>query len=227
MGLQVFSLGLTEAISDSVGEIHRALFAGTAPRFLYHYTAADKVAGIVQSRSIWARCINDQTDPGEISHAAGLVTQAAEQTAQSEPSIFAKDVLRRLPFFMEERKKWMFIACFCEDSESAVHWERYGNYCLAFPAPWTGTKALGILDLRAECWYQRVIYNEERQRNAIEGAIRSVVLALSRNTAGVNEGPWAQAMKAMCARNAAQLLLRLAVGFKRDSYADEREWRIV
>jgi len=103
-GLTSFQAGLTEAISDSVGRSSGAL-RRTAPRFLYHYTAADKVAGIVQSRSIWARCINDQTDPGEISHAAGLVTQAAEQTAQSEPSIFAKDVLRRLPFFMEERKK--------------------------------------------------------------------------------------------------------------------------
>jgi len=227
MGFQVSSIGLTQAISDSVGEIYRELFDGPAPKFLYHYTAADKLESIVQSRSIWATCINDQTDQGEISHAAGLVTQAAKQIAQSEPSVFARDVLGRLPFFMEERKNWMFIACFCEDSGSAVHWERYGNYCLAFSTPWTGMKALGILDLRAECWYQRVIYNEERERNAIERTIRSVVLALGRNTAGTNDGPWASAMIDGCARNTAQLLLRLAVGFKRESFEDEREWRIV
>lgn len=42
----------------------------------------------------------------------------------------------------------------------------------------------------------------------------------------MNEGPWAQAMVDNCARNAAQLLLSLAVGSKRDSFEGEREWRI-
>lgn len=227
MGLTVLSYALVQAISDSVDEIRREVFAGPTPRFLYHYTRADKVESIVQSRSIWAKSIKEQTDKGEISHAVELLTQAAGRIAHSEPSTFAKDVLGRLPFFMEERKEWIFIACFCEDSESEVHWERYGDYCLAFPFPRAGVKALSILDVRAECWYQRVIYDEARQRNAIESAIQSVALALARNATGINDGFWAQANIDFHARNVAQLLLRLAVGFKRESFADEGEWRIV
>ena len=227
MGLQVSSFALTQMTSESVREIYREVFAGQDPQSLHHYTKADTVVSIVQSRSLWATCIDDQTDKGEISHTSGLVTLAAEQILHAEPSIFARDVLRRLPFFMEERKKWIFIACFCANSDSSLHWATFGSYCLEFPVPGTRLSALSLLDSRNECWYQRVIYNEEIQRKAIERALRSIVLALARHTAGSNEGPWAQAMIDMCARNAAQLLLGLAVGFKRESFADEKEWRIV
>jgi hypothetical protein len=65
------------------------------------------------------------------------------------------------------------------------------------------------------------------QQDAIERALRSIVRAISENTIGRNEGPWASAMVDSCARNTAQLLLGLAAGFKRSAYAGEREWRIV
>jgi hypothetical protein len=227
MGFQVSNLTLTIAISDAVGEIYRELFTGPGPQLLHHYTSAATVKAIVQSRSMWATCIDDQSDKSEISHASGLVTQLAEETSQLGTPAFAADVLRRLPFFMEERKQWIYIACFCDDHKSALHWEKYGNYCLAFPAPWTGRPSLALSDPQAECWYQRAIYDEGSHRIAIERALKSIVLALSRNTSGRNEGPWAQAMVDNCARNAAQLLLSLAVGFKRKSFEDEREWRIV
>ncbi len=105
--------------------------------------------------------------------------------------------------------------------------EKYGNYCLTFSAPWTGAPSLSLLDTQAKCWYQRVIYDEKLQRNAIERALKAVVLEIELNTAGHNEGPWAESMVNSCAMNTAQLLLCLAVGFKRKSFERENEWRIV
>ena len=227
MGFQLSSLSLTIAISDAVGEIYRELFSGPGPQLLHHYTSAATVQAIAQSRSLWATCIDDQSDKTEISHASGLVTQLAEEISHRGTPAFATDVLRSLPSFMEERKQWIYIACFCDDHDSALHWGKYGNYCLTFPAPWTGQPSLAVPDPQAECWYQRVIYDEGSHRGAIERALKSIVVALSRNTSGRNEGPWAQAMVDNCARNAAQQLLSLAVGFKRKSFEDEREWRIV
>jgi hypothetical protein len=228
MSFHVSNMSLTTAVAEAVQEVHRGLFAGPVPRFLHYYTRASTVVDIVESRSVWATCVHDQRDDkSEISHTAGLVSQLAEDISSSEIPAFAADVLRRLPFFINERRWWMFIACFCEDQGSAVHWERFGNYCLTFSAPSPGVPSLALLDPQSDCWFQRVVYDESLQRDAVEQALWAVVLAISKNTAGVNEGPWAQAMLDSCARNAAQLLLGMAAGFKRQSFQDEREWRIV
>jgi hypothetical protein len=156
-----------------------------------------------------------------------MVIHLATEIQRSEISRFSFEVLERLPFFMEERKPWLFIACFCDKHDSDLHWRDYGDYRLTFPAPGAGRPSLKLLDPDSECWYQRVIYEEGLQRRAIKRALRSILLAVSDNTSGQNEGPWAQAMVDGCARNVAQLLLGLAVGFKRISYKGEREWRIV
>jgi hypothetical protein len=227
MSLHVWNLGLALEISDAVREIGVKLFSGPGPEVLHHYTSATTVEAIVQSRSMWATCIDDQADKTEISHASELVTQLAGATLSSRTSDFTADVMNRLPFFMEERKRWIYIACFCDDGNSGLHWREYGRYCLTFPAPWAGVPSLALSDNQAECWYQRVIYDEGLQKNAMKSALKSIVTAISRNTAGQNRGPWAQAMVDGCARNSAQLLLSLAVGFKRKSFKGEREWRIV
>jgi hypothetical protein len=227
MSFHVGNLRLTAAISDTVREISKALFAGPAPRFLHHYTCAATVEKIIQNRCLWATCVDDQSDKAEISHASGMVTELAEELSRSETHAFAADVLKRLPYYMEERKQWIYIACFCDDHDSGLHWREYGNYRLTFSAPWTEVPSLAMVDIQAECWPQRVIYDEKLQRDAIERALRSIALAISANTAGRNEGPWAQAMVDNCARNTAQLLLGVAVGFKRKAFESEREWRIV
>ena len=227
MGFHVWSLSLNFAIASSVREIVNKIFAGPAPTFLHHYTSAATVKSIIESRSMWATCIADQRDTAEISHASQLVASTAAEIARSGTSEFAGDVLKRLPYFMEERKQWIYIACFCDDDSSALHWKEYGPYRLSFTTPWSDRPALGLLDSRSECWYQRVIYDETVQRDALKGGLQAIVVAITQNTRGRNEGPWAHAMVDGCAREAAQLLLGLAVGFKRRSFGGEREWRIV
>lgn len=181
----------------------------------------------MQNRSLWATCIADQSDQAEISHASEIVVRLAEEIQSSEVPEFSLNVLKRLPFFMEERRQWIFIACFCDDHDSDLHWREYGDYRLTFAPPWTGMPSLALSDPQAECWYQRVIYEDQLQQGAIERALGSILLAISSNSSGQNDGPWAQAMVDSCARNTAQLLLGLAVGFKRSSFRGEREWRIV
>jgi hypothetical protein len=227
MSFHVWSLNLVLEIAEAVRELSLELFSGPRPEFLHHYTSATTVEAIAQSRSLWATCVNDQSDQTEITHASGLVMRLAEAVSDSGTPAFATDVLKRLPFYMEERKQWIYIACFCDDHDSALHWKTYGAYRLTFPSPWTGVPSLALSDIQADCWYQRVIYDEGLQERAIERALGSSVLAISRNTSGANMGPWAKAMVDNCARNAAQLLLSLAVAFKQRSFQDEKEWRIV
>jgi hypothetical protein len=227
VAFSISNSSLTGAIVESLHEIQRELFDGPPPQFLHHYTKAPVVESIVRSRSLWATCVADQSDQTEISHASEMVERLAEEIRCSGMSEFSLNVFKRLPFFMEERKQWIFIACFCDDHDSGLHWRDYGNYRLTFPSPWTGMSSLALSGLQGEYWYQRVIYDERLQRDAIERALRSISIAISRNTNGQNEGPWAQTMVDSCARNTAQVLLRLAVSFKRSSFRGEKEWRIV
>lgn len=227
MGFSVFSTSLTSAISEALREIRSELFRGPVPHRLHHYTRAATVESVVQGRALWATCIAEQLDQTEISHTSDIVTQFAEKLLSPEANAFSDNVLRRLPFFMEERKRWVFIACFCDDQDSALHWNKYGDYRLTFPAPCTTAPSLSPIDFQAEYWCQQVLYDERLQRDAIERALRAIVLAISENTNGRNEGPWAKAIADNCARNAAQLLLGLAVAFKQSSFSGEREWRVV
>jgi len=227
MSFAISNMSLTVSLAEALREIQTELFSGPAPQYLHHYTRAAALESIIEGRALWGTCIADQADQTEISHTATIVNQFSGSFDHLEGTDFARDVLRRLPFFMEERKHWMFIACFCDDDDSALHWKEYGDYRLTFPAPWTHTPSLALGDHQAECWYQRVIYEEAVQRSTIERALRAVVVAISKNTSGQNEGPWASAMVDGCARNTAQLLLGLAAGFKHSSYRGEREWRIV
>jgi hypothetical protein len=228
MGIAVSNMSLTLAIAESLREIQHELFHGPVPQFLHHYTKSSAVVeSIVRNRSLWATCIADQSDQTEVSHASEMVARLAEELRRPEISEFSLSVLKRLPFFMEERKQWIFIACFCDGHDSDLHWREYGDYRLTFPSPWVDMPSLALSDPQAECWYQRVIYDERKEGDAMERALRSISLAISHNTSGRNEGPWAQAMVDSCARNTAQLLLGLAVGFKRSPFRGEREWRIV
>lgn len=229
MDFAISNWNLSQTVAKSLKDIQVELFRRpAAPRFLHHYTKrVEIVESIVEKRELWATCIADQSDEFEISHAADLVLKSASALRRSEISEFARDVLTKLPFFMEERKRWMFIACFCDDHDSERHWRDYGDYRLTFPAPWTGVPALELSDTQAECWYQPVVYDEQAQQDAMDRALRSIAKAISENTRGRNEGPWAGAMVDSCARNTAQLLLGLAAGFKRSDYRWEREWRIV
>ena len=227
MSFHVSNMGLTLAVANAVRDVGKELFSGPAPHNLHHYTSATTVESIIQSRAFWATCIADQVDETEVTHAAGMVNREAEHLAGGKVPPFAVDVLRRLPFYMEERKQWVYIACFCDDQDSALHWKEYGDYCLTFPAPWTGTPGLKLLDTQADCWYQRVIYDEDVQQRATKRVLEAVVEAIRQHTGGQNVGPWAEAMVNNCAMNTAQLLLGIALGFKRKQFEQEKEWRIV
>jgi hypothetical protein len=228
MGFHIHTQDLTQAVAAGIRDVCRDLFSGPAPKELHHYTRGDVVRSIIETRSVWATCVDGHTaDKGEISHATALVAESAAEVSRSPISQFAADVLNRLPHFMEERRKWAFITCFCDDDESRTHFERFGPYRLTFAAPWMGGEFLGLEDSSAECWYQRVVYCEERQRAAVERALQSIVSAVSLHTGGDNRGPMASWMIDSCARIAGQLLLAMGLGFKPKRFDDEREWRVI
>lgn len=231
MGFSVSNLGLALSVTESLREIHQELFRASRPLLLHQYTRnAEVVGSIVQSRCLWATCIADQADQYEISHATQIVKTVVERMRSSDVPKSSMDILLRLPAFMDERKNWMFIACFCDDHDSELHWHKFGDFRMSFPGPGAATPVLTLPGLHGEHWYQPVVYDEDLQLDGMERAIRSIFSAISIHSAEGNsseEGPWRGSILDFCARNIAQLLLKIAVGFKRKSFRGEKEWRIV
>ena len=227
MSFHIHSLGLNEAINDAVRQIGKRLYDGAAPQSLYHYTRAETVASIINSRCLWATCLAEQTDQSELLHAISIIRDASQELIQSGVSELTADVLRQIPVLMEERRRWFFIACFCGEHSSPHHHSTYGTYCLCFTAPWTSSSFLAIQTSAADFWYQRVIYDETVQRRAMLDGLVAIADALRSYTAGVNEGPWMGMMSCNCARIAAEQLLAIAIGFKHRKFTPDEEWRIV
>jgi hypothetical protein len=227
VSFHVHNLGLNEAIGEAVRKVGKRLYDGKAPTALHHYTRAETVVSIADSRSLWATCLTDQSDQSELLHAIDLVRLTAQKVISGGVPEFTAGVLRSIASLMEERRRWFFIACFCGNSDSRHHQGSYGNFCLRFDAPWMGKPHLTFPMSNADYWYQRVIYDATLQKTGLEEALGAVATALQRYTSGHNEGPMQGWMTNSCARIAAHQLLAIAVGFKREEFANDDEWRIV
>jgi hypothetical protein len=226
MSFHVQQAALINDVAQAYKQIGSELYSGPAPESLHHYTHGERVCQIADSRSVWATCIADQKDQSEVSHAIELMRKLVEQEIKEGVSHFTREVLQRLAFYMEERRKWVFIACFCGNQQSDYLWKNYGEYCLTFPAPWMGSPSLTCLDVRADCWYCPVVYEQNSQEHAFRLAIRALTSSIKQFTSGdeIDPGSW---IAQSCAKNIAQLLLGLSLGFKKEEFRDEEEWRII
>jgi hypothetical protein len=218
---------MVEDLASSVRDIAGSTTQGRVPTVLHHYTSLNCVEKIVNTRSLWATCAADQKDQSELTHGIEFVQAAAIELSRRGVPDFTARVLELLSTSMLARREWTFITCFCGDGRSEYHWETYGQYCLSFPLPPDGRPVLRCSDFGAECWYQQVIYDHASQRRAMTKGVQAIADSIARNTAGVPEGPWTEWLAKYCARNAAQLLLSIAVAFKKANYSREKEWRLV
>jgi hypothetical protein len=227
MSFRIHHLGLIEELGMSIRQIGKSIYDGQAPSALHHYTSLPTVESIINTRSVWATCLADQADQAELTHGIDWVQEAVGKLLRKGGPDFPALVLQQLKESMIERRQWTFIVCFCGDGNSDFHWDKYGQYCLTFPIPRDWRPTLRCSDPRAENWYQRVIYDHAVQRKTMLKSVQAVSDCIARHSAGTPEGPWIKWMAKDCARNAAQLLLSIAVGFKHKKYAKEKEWRLV
>lgn len=194
---------------------------------LHHYTSADTFEKIIEGRALWATCVADQKDDKEITYAAELLSLASRAILRSGATGLAGDIVERLPYFIEERKGFTFIACFCEEERSVRHFSEYGPYRLTFDGPGSNGPYLGTIIPKSKLWFQQVIYDAKKQQQALTASVAAVVDAVARCSDGRSEGGGPRWLTDSVARNAAQIILGMAIGFKRPLYKWERERRLV
>ena len=219
-------IGFNQEMHTATKRIKERCFTGDFPPRLYHYTSAETVPLIIQSRCIWGTCLADQSDRSELLYSIALLSQAVEELDNRLFSEFELDVLRRVSTFMEDRRKSFYIACFSGDAKSAHHRSNYGKCCLELLAPFQGSLSLRFPLSSADWWYQRVVYDQAAQRSAVGGLLKAIISAIRKNTQGESKtaNGW---IEQRCAAIAASYLLSICVGFKDPKYKRDQEWRLV
>ncbi len=80
----------------------------------------------------------------------------------------AKLLLEGLAVQVLDRRKRMFVACFCSNGMSPFRWRKFGRYCLRFDTDVDRQPLVRPATGFAEVEQHRVIYGRARQRHAIQ-----------------------------------------------------------
>ena len=210
------------------------LFAGAepikAPLFLYHYTDAPGLMGIVTTQAIWATHFGYLNDSQEVVYAAGLVEELIEKLEQEsvedgETRRLLDQVRATYNPFAETLAA--YVACFCSSGNLLSQWRGYGfggGYSLGF-------RTSDLLNLQGLPDHQSLFllpvrYKVEEQKRLIAEAMVTPI----RNCVGSVRGAapkTAEKLRDTCCREVADRLYPYLVTFKHPAFREEREWRLV
>ena len=198
------------------------------PEFLYHYTTAQGLLGILQSGRLWASNSRFMNDPSEIVYATRLFRKVslAELDAFNARGFKAKgvDLVREyiMGWLQEyEENARVFVACFCTSGDLLSQWRGYGAYGGGYAIGLYG-KYVGVsrLTLRPrEAVLRKVIYDPAIQERLIREQVRALC---DLNSVRNRVAPVVLGL---------ELFLRFFSEclncFKDPAYAQEEEWRAI
>jgi hypothetical protein len=202
------------------------------PRILYHYTDAQGLLGMLNTKRLWATNSRFMNDPTEVDYAARVVRDTALEQEAEYPSNLFKSVNRGISEVLEvyERNNDEYIACFCEEGDLLSQWRGYGavggGYALGFDARRLGLSEYQTIEA-PEPVLRRVLYDHKKQKHFVR---RFVKLLLDWETLR-NKGAGTK-LRAIDSDDQAWHLFNWFTSeclncFKDPAYAEEREWRVI
>ena len=105
------------------------------PEFLWHYTSASGLCGIIQSETIWATKIQFLNDSREFIEATGLCRSILKEIAQKHSDSWSKQLIAFLAESLKSIENVNVCVCsFTEEQDLLSQWCGYcpptGGYCL-------------------------------------------------------------------------------------------------
>ena len=215
-----------------------------APPILYHYTAADGLLGMLQSRQMWATNVRFMNDTSELAYGIRLVREIftekafVDRLAVNVKAPFAgfRDGIFGMLDDAEKNTKH-FAVSFCENPNLLSQWRGYGQSGGGF-ALGLETKRLG--EFAAEIvpnphvkpgqigvFLRRVIYDQNAQESLVRDWVRAIVKSLASPKPGVSAEPPETAAGQRLWSVVTRLLYECLVCFKHPGFQEEREWRLI
>lgn len=199
---------------------------------LYHYTSADGLLGIIQTREIWATNVLYLNDSSELSDGAESLTSELDSTPLSA---WADDdfASMALSSYSKDAPVDHFVVSFCENGNLLSQWRGYGasstGYSIGFRASALFSAANRTENNSpGECAFRKVKYGPHQKREMMRKRI-AIVNEILKPLAGELEptDDKEQDRKDL-------LLNRIAASFhptltlmKNDAFQEEKEWRLV
>ncbi|HEY7170457.1 MAG TPA: DUF2971 domain-containing protein [Vicinamibacterales bacterium] len=214
------------------------------PATLYHYTTADGLIGILQSRQIWATNVRFMNDTSELAYGIRMVRAIFDEVGRQAADRGIRQA-RLFGFVSEgivamlddaERNTKHYAVSFCGNGNLLSQWRGYGQAGGGFAL---GIASSALRNFEAEIlpnppvdpallgvFLRKVIYEPQVQQQLVRGWVAFLVRWLDSRRASSDDTP--EALWASEEANAvARLLYEALVCFKHPGFAEEEEWRLI
>ena len=185
------------------------------PEVLYHYTTQTGLLGILQDNCLWATTADYLNDASEYSYGIGLIEAALKERSRAstrdEERINLDGIARGLSKFMT-----ICVVSLTMEGDLLSQWRAYAGGSGGFAL---GMRAEHLRDVAHQHGFYLVecLYTPADQQRAISELIDEFLKRM-----GASE-EWNLADQGGCVATAT----RLAMMLKDESFAEEREWRLI
>jgi len=217
---------VTQRLTEQWSSLHRK-----RPRYLYHYTNAQGVLGILQSNRIWATNSRFMNDPTEIAYATRLVREIMESVWLKEDTRLLRELKDSVSHFINEYENnaRVYIACFCTQGDLLSQWRGYGavggGYAIGFIARHIGAQDFTSLN-PPEPILRKVIYDRRTQERLVSDWLRGLsILEHARRKKPSQTKALQRSDQAWGEFN--MFLSECLNWFKDPTYREEQEWRVI
>jgi hypothetical protein len=186
------------------------------PEYLYHYTTAEGLLGIVKNREMWATDIFYSNDRQEVHHGIELAIEELrgkdihEGYKKDAPMVVSMlESVRPLTF-----QPRIYVSCFSEKADDLSLWRSYcprGGYAIGFRRD-----ALQALTSR-QTYLLPCLYTQAEQRDEIKQHLMQPPV----DEAGQHVWPLGGPLGLLHG------LVAVSVRLKNSSFSNEAEWRLV
>jgi hypothetical protein len=205
------------------------------PERLYHYTTAEGLLGILQTRKFWATHMSYLNDSSELTYGASVVAERLKVLSKNYSDLPQWKHYLELAHLNRNAFDEMleaYAVCFCTDGDLLSQWRGYGlsggGYSIGL-RPTSGNKSLRIeqVSLPTQALFRKVIYGTEQQQELIDMAvveIAGVVIRYWDKQKGEDARQW---LVEKCVSTLRSILVNYLVCLKNPVFKEEAEWRYV
>jgi hypothetical protein len=207
------------------------------PEILYHYTSQSGLIGMLNSRSIWASKIHFLNDSREFTLALDLARQVLETRMRAGQPEGLHERLELLRDSIDQIRRLNICVCsFSELGDSLSQWRGYGGGKAGFSVGFSGEWFARLKETLGFS-LSRCIYDPEIQQRLVREAVNEVLATdvpddepdyWDRDRGYEDpDRPRTFVVLRNAGRDFADRLAKLAPLLKDNSFADEKEWRLI
>ena len=195
-------------------------------RLVYHYTNANGLIGIVNSKQLWATKIQYLDDKSELIHAFSVAESIIHRMKRETNNDHVEELLERIPEDFERVEHVnVFVFSFSSVRDLLSQWRAYcpdGGYALGFDP-----RVIEKLANRQGFKFVKCVYNEKEQESIVERNLKDHLSSFQENLKTAKNGEEKDRLIVDSSRQAVGMLASVSPIFKHPSFMEEQEFRLV